>query len=283
MQFPLLSSTVGQVCLPSLFPSPFPSESINLPSQGNFLEFLPILSLMKQRYTPATLPYHLIVPSMPGYAFSDTPPLTRDFANKDVAALMNQLLLDLGFGDGYIAQGGDIGASVAKLLGVTFESCKAVHVNFCPVLSPPPGLSVDSLTEWEKVGLARAQDFMTMGSAYSFEHATRPATIGIALDSSPLALLAWIGEKFLSWSDVSPSLETILESVSLYWFTESMGRGIFPYRGVSFLLLVSFPFPFPLPPSPRYLQPLVPIDLNPQHNPPFHPIPLSLSHPSIQT
>jgi hypothetical protein len=79
-----------------------------------------------------------------------------------------------------------------------------------------------------------------MGAAYSLFHATRPATIGLALDSSPLALLAWIGEKFLSWSDVDPSLETILESVSLYWFTESMGRGVFPYRIVSFSTL---PFP----------------------------------------
>jgi microsomal epoxide hydrolase len=99
-------------------------------------------------------------------------------------------------------------------------------------------MSVDTLTDREKAGQARSDDFMKMGSAYSFEHATRPATIGLALDSSPLALLAWIGEKFLSWSDESPSLETILESVSLYWYTESMGRGIFPYRGVSLVFPV---------------------------------------------
>lgn len=109
----------------------------------------------------------------------------------------------------------------------------AVHVNFSPVLSPPEDMPVDSLNERDKQGLKRGEDFMKMGSAYSLEHATRPATIGLALDSSPLALLAWIGEKFLSWSDENPSLETILESVTLYWFTESMGRGIFPYRGVS--------------------------------------------------
>ena len=95
---------------------------------GSFLEFLPILTLMKQKYAPATLPYHLIVPSLPGYAFSDTPPLGRDFAAKDVAALMNQLLLDLGFGTGYIAQGGDIGSRVAKILGKGFDACKGTFV-----------------------------------------------------------------------------------------------------------------------------------------------------------
>jgi microsomal epoxide hydrolase len=79
---------------------------------------------MKQKYTPTTLPYHLIVPSLPGYAFSSTPPLDHDFATKDIAAVMNQLMLDLGFGNGYVAQGGDIGSRVAKIMGATSEACK---------------------------------------------------------------------------------------------------------------------------------------------------------------
>lgn len=78
---------------------------------------------MKKKYTPATLPYHLIVPSLPGYAFSSTPPLDRDFTTKDIAAVMNQLMLDLGFSS-YVAQGGDIGSRVAKILGTTSDACK---------------------------------------------------------------------------------------------------------------------------------------------------------------
>ncbi|KAJ4154418.1 hypothetical protein NW765_015175 [Fusarium oxysporum] len=61
-------------------------------------------------------------------------------------------------------------------------------------------------------------------------HATRPSTIGLILSSSPLALLAWVGEKFLSWSDEDPPLEEILTSVSLYWLTDSFPTSIFPYR-----------------------------------------------------
>lgn len=71
-----------------------------------------------------------------------------------------------------------------------------------------------------------------MGAGYSLEQATKPSTIGIVLGSNPLALLAWIGEKFLAWSDTDPTLDQILESVTLYWFTESMSRGVYPYRGV---------------------------------------------------
>ena len=39
-----------------------------------------------------------------------------------------------------------------------------------------------------------------------------------------------IGEKFLVWTDIDPPLDGILDSVSLYWFTESFPRAIYPYR-----------------------------------------------------
>jgi microsomal epoxide hydrolase len=39
-----------------------------------------------------------------------------------------------------------------------------------------------------------------------------------------------IGEKFQQWSDTDPSLDEMLDSVTLYWFTESFARGIHPYR-----------------------------------------------------
>jgi microsomal epoxide hydrolase len=42
----------------------------------------------------------------------------------DIAAIMNQLMIDLGFGSRYIAQGGDIGSRVAKTLGGEYEACK---------------------------------------------------------------------------------------------------------------------------------------------------------------
>jgi len=208
---------------------------------GNFLEFLPMLSILKEKYTPTTLPYHIIVPSLPGYGFSDSPPLDRNFTSREIALVMDRLLQDLGFGAGYIIQGGDIGSRVSRFMGGLSESCKAVHLNFSPVAEAPKGLEVEKLSEKEQELVKRGETFLATGSAYALEHATRPATIGLALDSSPLALLAWIGEKFEAWSDVSPTLETILESVSLYWFTESMGRGIFPYRGVSFAFLQFVP------------------------------------------
>jgi microsomal epoxide hydrolase len=92
--------------------------------KGSFLEFLPIFSSLKEQYSPKDLPYHVIVPSLPGYSFSATPPLNQDFTTKDIAHIMNQLMLNLGFSDGYVAQGGDIGSKIARILAVEYESCK---------------------------------------------------------------------------------------------------------------------------------------------------------------
>lgn len=88
-----------------------------------------MLDKFRQEYTPDTLPYHLIVPSLPGYTFSSGPPLDRDFGTQDIARVFDQLMKDLGFESGYVAQGGDIGSRIARNLAVDFESCKGKH--FC--------------------------------------------------------------------------------------------------------------------------------------------------------
>lgn len=57
------------------------------------------------------------------------------------------------------------------------------------------------LTSREQVGVRRSETFVANGSAYSVMQGTRPSTLGIICASDPAALLAWIGEKFLQWSD----------------------------------------------------------------------------------
>ena len=94
---------------------------------GSFLEFLGVLDEFRNEYDENTLPYHLIVPSLPGYACSSGPPLGKDFFVEDAAGIINKLMIGLGFGHGYVAQGGDIGSFVACILGTTADACKPVH------------------------------------------------------------------------------------------------------------------------------------------------------------
>lgn len=195
---------------------------------GSFLEFLPIMDRLRNNYSPSTLPYHIIVPSLPGYTFSSPPPSDRDFRVEDIARVFNTLMLGLGF-PSYIAQGGDIGSKIARVLAAEHTACKAAHINFC-IIPRPSGIPDKTLNALDRQGVERAEWFHDLGSAYALLHATKPSTIGLVLSSSPLALLAWIGEKFLDWTDEDPPLDTILKAVTLYWLTDTFPRSIYPYR-----------------------------------------------------
>jgi microsomal epoxide hydrolase len=75
---------------------------------GSPLEFLDLLDLAKAKYSDSDLPYTFIVPSLPGYGFSSVSTKASGTC-ESIAFLVDQLMVGLGFGDGYIAQGGDIG------------------------------------------------------------------------------------------------------------------------------------------------------------------------------
>jgi microsomal epoxide hydrolase len=196
---------------------------------GSFLEFLGLCKVMTKRYTPESLPYHIIVPSLVGYTLSSGPPTDRNWTINDTVRIMHKLLISLGF-TSYAAQGGDVGSIVARMLGVRYEECKAVHLN-ADVSGKPDDVPDSAITERESEGLKRSSQWQKTGKAYAMEHGTRPSTIGLALSASPVALLAWIGEKYLEWSDEDPPLEEILRAVSLYWLTDTLPRAIYPYRG----------------------------------------------------
>lgn len=86
----------------------------------SFVGFLDIIPILRDCTSPR---FHIIVPSLPGYAFSSTPPLNRDFTFQDAAYLVNELMVGLGL-DGYVAQGGDIGSFIAEALAAGYRSCR---------------------------------------------------------------------------------------------------------------------------------------------------------------
>jgi len=58
-------------------------------------------------------------------------------------------------------------------------------------MAEPEGANPAAVYDLERKGLEREACFIKVGSAYAFEHASRPSTIGFVLASNPLALLAW--------------------------------------------------------------------------------------------
>ena len=198
---------------------------------GSFLEFLPMMHKLSKQYEldPENLPFHFINPSVLGYCYSGNTPLDKNWTTADTARLCHKLMLDLGF-TSYLSTGGDVGSTVARILAGIYDECKGALMNFCNV-PPPDDFDESTLDETYRTSLKRRDDFFERGSAYAMEHGTKTSTIGHVLTSSPLALLAWVGEKFLAWSDEDPPLDDILESVTLWWLTETGARGLYPYRG----------------------------------------------------
>src|SRR5262249_38976810 len=123
---------------------------------------------------------------------------TRGWDVRRIAHAFIELMARLGY-TRYGAQGGDWGAQIATRIGAEDpEHCAAVHLNM-PVATRPE--NAVPLTDEDKAGLAAMARFQREESGYALEQATKPQTLGMALNDSPAGLLAWIVEKFRTWSD----------------------------------------------------------------------------------
>lgn len=158
---------------------------------GSFLEFTGTLEELAAKYKEDDLPFHIVTPSLVGYGYSSGPPLDKDWTVEDLAATMDKLMRGLGFSSGYISQGGDIGSFVSRVLGVTSDACKAVHLHLVIGVAPKSEEELKQMSQEDQKALGRQTDFSTSGNAYARHHGTRPSTIGLVLSSSPIALLAW--------------------------------------------------------------------------------------------
>jgi len=163
--------------------------------------------------------FHVVCASLPGYGFSGKPTTTGWGVNK-IAEAWDELMVRLGY-DGYGAQGGDWGAAVTSCIGRNRGHCVAIHTNM-PIGAPPAG-GLDNPTEEEQQALAALAHYQKWDSGYSKQQSTRPQTVGYALVDSPVGQMAWIVEKFWSWTDCDGhpenvlSRDELLDNVMMYW------------------------------------------------------------------
>ena len=205
---------------------------------GSVVEYLPILQKLQAEYTSETLPYHIIVPHHIGYPFSSPPPVDKEFTHSDNACVMSKMMHALGFEKtGYIAQGGDFGGWTAPAIANIDPACKLVHMNMLNI-TPPAGEDVEAgikegkYSPDEVAAFGRLAEFGKTGTAFIQLDGTRPAAAGYLLGTNPIALLAWIGEKTIQWSERAPDRDMILTNVALYWFTRSFPTSIYVHRMV---------------------------------------------------
>lgn len=177
--------------------------------------------------------FDVIIPSMPGYGFSEKPKDTGWNPDR-IGLAWDTLMKRLGHSK-YVSQGGDWGSVVADAMGRQAPAgLLAIHVNM-PATVPadvakalqngdpaPAGLSVK-----EKAAFVSLNNLYTKGGGYAGMMVTRPQTLGYGLTDSPVALASFFLDKFNDWTysggnaEKSLTRDEILDDISLYWFTNT--------------------------------------------------------------
>lgn len=191
---------------------------------GSILEFRDVIAPLTDPAAHGGDPrhaFHLVVPSMPGFGFSDKP-TGPGWNIGRVAAAYVELMERLGYGERWVAQGGDWGAAVVSVLAhMRAPGLTGIHLNM--VLFRPTEAEVAAATPEEQVMLADMQRYEAEQSGYMKLQNTRPQSVGFALADSPVGLAAWIYALFQDATDsggqperVIP-LDHLIDDIMLYW------------------------------------------------------------------
>jgi pimeloyl-ACP methyl ester carboxylesterase len=185
--------------------------------------------------------FHVVAPSLPGFGFS-TPLREAGWELGRTTDAYAEVMRRLGY-ERYVTHGGDIGAGVAgRLASVAPDQVRGVHVasdrggaamvgEYLPM---PEGLSEAEIARLNELKAAWSEE-----SGYFNLQSTRPQTLAYALADSPVGQLAWIVEKFKTWTNPAAALpedavdrDQLLTNISIYWFTNSGGSSAnFYYEG----------------------------------------------------
>ncbi len=185
---------------------------------GSFVEMLGVIPLLHDSF-------HVVVPSLPGYGFSD-PPTAPGMSNERMADLFAELMSMLGY-ERFAIQGGDWGAGIATWMARKHPArLLGMHLNYVPGSFAP---HVDGdLTPEEEAFLRERDAWSAEFGAYGHLQKTRPLTLAYALADSPAGLAAWIVEKFDEWADPASDLplDDLLANVTLFWVTNTIGSSM---------------------------------------------------------
>jgi pimeloyl-ACP methyl ester carboxylesterase len=205
---------------------------------GSFVEFLDLVGPLTDPVAYGREPgdaFHLVIPSLPGFGFSN-PVGHGGWDAARIGRAWSTLMERLGY-ERYGVHGGDIGAAVSPEVGrAAPANVVGVHVNgsMGMPLQAPTEDELAAFTPLERDRLGRVQQFMREEYGYIAIQSTRPQTIAAALVDSPAGQLAWIIDKFQKWTvphDALPEtiidLDRILTDVMLYWVTESAGTAAY--------------------------------------------------------
>ena len=196
---------------------------------GTFAEFAKVIGPLTDPVSHggrAEDAFHVVIPSIPGYGFSDRP---RQLGYRErTPAIFAELMARLGY-EQYGAQGGDLGAGISRRLATDHaEHVAGLHLNRCSADPPDPSNPTAGVPAAEIALMRERAAFWTEEErGYSHIQGTKPQTLGYGLNDSPVGLAAWIVEKYRSWCDCEGDPETkfskdeLLTTITIYWITQT--------------------------------------------------------------
>ena len=180
--------------------------------------------------------FHLVLPSIPGFGFSEKP-IDTGWSPGRIARAWDVLMKRLGY-TRYVAQGGDWGAIISDAMGRQApEGLLGIHVNRIErATTIPPEIAKAlrngdpapaNLTAEEREVFDQTREFLKSGFGYAAIMGSRPQTIGYGLTDSPVGLAAWFYDKFSDWvftrgePERTFTRDEMLDNITLYWLTNT--------------------------------------------------------------
>lgn len=215
--------------------------------------------------------YDVIVPSLPGFVFSEAPP--NPIGGRGMARRFQRLMTDVLGYERYVVQGGDIGAVTGDWLALDYpQSISGLHETLLGLRHEGADFGSGETgsgqaTAAEREFVRREKENVARGGAYSMVQRTRPETLSFAVNGSPVGAAAWIIEKYYFWADKRERAfeqifltDDLLTNVMLYLVTDSFNTAVWSYASdepsaVPFgkrievpVGFAAFPDPYSLPP-----------------------------------
>lgn len=199
---------------------------------SSFYQMLKIVSLLvdpKHQDDQSDICFDVIIPSLPGYGFSSRS-AKPGMSVSAIAELLLKLLTEHLEYQKFALRASDMGAGVAKEIAISNpESVIGLHLSGTnPYIANIPA----DLSDAEQEFIGKIQQFQMQEFAYAMLQSTKPQTLTVGLNDSPMGLAAWIVEKFRAWSDCDGNIEQrfskdeLLANLTIYWATETIGSSI---------------------------------------------------------
>ncbi|QBD78950.1 epoxide hydrolase [Ktedonosporobacter rubrisoli] len=199
---------------------------------SSFWQMLPIIPLLTDPASHGgdeTDSFDVIIPSLPGYGFSDRPG-EKGMGLGRVADLLAKLLIEgLGY-ERFALRASDLGAGVSQQLALT-QAQRLIGLHQSGTNSFI-GQIPDNLSRAEQEFIANAERWNQQEMAYAMQHFSKPQTLAYSLNDSPAGLAAWIVEKFRAWSDCAGDIEKrfgkddLLTNLTIYWATQTINSSM---------------------------------------------------------